>query len=227
VVCNRLHICVPETLRELLQREFRGGVEILHEPGVERSVAGAWNKGCEVALQNGTDLIAIVANDTRLQPDCLDMMVDFGSRNDADLWSGLSFNNRNEVDARQVTDGGDFTCFMVRPQTLAKHGWFDPNYRPAYFEDNDYYGRVILGGGACRVVHAAQFFHHGSMTVRQDAEMAHHVQYWFGRNREYFARKWGVAQPQNTSDGVLAHYYRRPFNDSTKPLSWFPNGTPT
>lgn len=221
VVCNRLHVRLPEQLQEMLQGEFAGRVRIVHEPGVERSVAGAWNKGCALAVADGSDLLAIVANDTRLRADCLDTLADYGGRNQADLWSGISYNGRDGIDPSQESDGADFTCFMFRPQTLARHGWFDPNYRPAYFEDNDYYGRVVLGGGKCRVVNRAQFFHHGSMTVREDPEMALHVKYWFEKNREYFAKKWGVAEPQNSCEGVLRHYFRHPFNDSTKPLSWY------
>jgi hypothetical protein len=226
VVCNRLHVRAPEALGAELGNLFDGHMDVVHEPGVERSVAGAWNKGCELALADGSDYLAIIANDTRLHEDCLDQLVNYGERHQADLWSGISTNGRGEIDPCRITDGADFTCFMIRPETLSKHGRFDPNYRPAYFEDNDYYGRVILGGGSCHVVHNAQFFHHGSMTVRQDAEMAHHVQYWFGKNREYFSRKWGVGQPQNSREGVLAHYYRHPFNDPTKGLAWFPEGNP-
>jgi GT2 family glycosyltransferase len=223
VVSNRLHVCLPESLQAALQQHFAGKVNLLHDPGTERSVAGAWNHGCALAFADGADYVAIIANDTRLREDCLDQLVAYGERNEADLWSGISFNDRSGIDPRQTTDGADFTCFMIRPETLAKHGRFDPNYRPAYFEDNDYYGRVVLGGGRCHAVHAAQFFHHGSMTVREDAEMAHHVRFWFEKNREYFSRKWGVAQPQNSCEGVLERYYRHPFNDSTKPLSWFPD----
>lgn len=225
LICNRLHICQPEVLRSALERHFTGAVRIAHEPGVERSVAGAWNHGCKLALADGTDYIAIAANDTKLRPGCLDVLVDYGKRGGADLWSGISYNGRDNIDSSHESDGADFSCFMFRPQTLVKHGWFDPNYRPAYFEDNDYYGRVVLGGGCCRMVHAAQFFHHGSMTVREDAEMAHHVRFWFEKNREYFARKWGVAQPQNSCAGVLERYYRHPFNDASKPLSWFPDNS--
>lgn len=224
VVCNRLHVRVPETLRGELQDVFDGRVEVVHEPGVERSVAGAWNKGCDLAIQADADFIAIVANDTCLRPDCLDALLDYGRQGQADLWSGVSYNDRSEINPRQVTDGADFSCFMIRPATIRKHGWFDANFRPAYFEDNDYYGRVVLGGGCCQVVHAAQFFHHGSMTVRQDAEMAHHISYWFERNRQYFHRKWGVVQPENNAEGVRRRYYRHPFNDPVKPLSWFPDG---
>jgi GT2 family glycosyltransferase len=222
VVCNRLHVCLPEVLREELQSRFPGRVEIIHEPGVERSVAGAWNKGCELAMAAGADFIAIVANDTRLRPDCLDALAEFGREDKADLWSALSYNDRSQIDAGHITDGADFTCFMLRPSTIRKHGWFDPNFRPAYFEDNDYYARIVLGGGGCRVVHAAQFFHHGSMTIREDADMAHHVGYWFEKNRAYFTRKWGVSRPADSSDEVLRQYFRNPFNDPAKSLSWFP-----
>jgi GT2 family glycosyltransferase len=222
VVSNRLHVRSPGELKAALEERFAGNVQVLHEPGVERSVAGAWNHGCQRACAEGADYLAIVANDTQLREDCLDVLVDYGECGGADLWSGISYNNRGEIDRSLVTDGADFACFMIGPQTLDRHGLFDPHFRPAYFEDNDYYGRVVLGGGECRVVHAAQFLHHGSMTVRHDAEMAHHVGYWFDKNRDYFLRKWGVARPENSHEGVLRRYYRHPFNDPTRPLSWFP-----
>jgi len=63
IICNRLHVCTPEILRADLQTRFQGRVVVVHEPGVERSVAGAWNKGCELALADGADYMAIAAND--------------------------------------------------------------------------------------------------------------------------------------------------------------------
>ena len=51
------------------------------------------------------------------------------------------------------------------------------------------------------------------MTIRHDPEAAHHVSYWFDRNRAYFCRKWGVEAPAASSHVVLARYYRHPFND--------------
>ena len=220
VICNRLSLLSVTRLESELQSWFRGRVVVLWDR--ERSVAGAWNKGCELAMADSNDYLTIVANDTRLREDCLDQLVQFGEQGGADLWSGIANNACTEIDRHGVTEGADFTCFMFRPWIIQRHGWFDPNYRPAYFEDNDYYGRVVLGGGRCRVVQAAQFFHHGSRTIREDAEMAHHVSWWFGINRAYFARKWGVPQPENHVEGVLRTYYRHPFNDSSKALSWFP-----
>jgi GT2 family glycosyltransferase len=221
VVANRLQVCSPEILQPALEQCFAGKVRLLHEAGVERTVAGGWNHGCQHARDEGAEYIAIVANDTRLRENCLDLLVDHGERVEADLWSGVSCNERSPID-RPQENGVDFTCFMIRPQSLDRHGLFDPNYSPAYFEDNDYYARVVLGGGECRVVQAAQFFHHGSMTVRHDPELAYHMRYRFARNRDYFRRKWGVARPANSREGVLKRYYRHPFNDLAKPLNWFP-----
>jgi GT2 family glycosyltransferase len=222
VVTNRLHVCTPDALQADLTANFPGRARLLHEAGVERGVAGAWNHGCQIALQEGASYLTIVANDTRLRPECLDRLVEYGETGAADLWSGLAENGRDQIDVSRATDGADFSCFMMRPATLQKHGLFDANYRPAYFEDNDYYGRVVLGGGKCRVVHGAQFFHHGSMTVRSDPEMAHHVRHWFEKNREYFRKKWGVANPENSAEGVLQRYFPHPFNDVSRPLTWFP-----
>src|SRR5215469_8214570 len=107
VVCNRLHVRLPEALREDLQGQFQGQVVVVHEPGVERSVAGAWNKGCELALADGADYLAFVANDTRLGEDCLDRLIAFGERRATDLWSAISSNNRSHIDVEQITDGAD------------------------------------------------------------------------------------------------------------------------
>jgi hypothetical protein len=226
VVCNRLSVCGPRELERALAPQFSGAACVIYEPFVERSVAGAWNEGCDRAVADGSDYLAIVANDTRLEPECLDHLVAFGEQGRAELWSGISTTGRSDIDAAQITDGADFSCAMFPPATRARFGPFDPNFRPAYFEDNDFYGRVVLGGGRCRVVHAARFFHHGSLTITADADMAHHVRHWFEENRSYFARKWGVATPENSAEGVLQHYYPHPFNDTNNPLWWYPPRPP-
>ena len=226
-ICNGLHVCSVEDLHKRLTASFAGGVVIVNDPGVVRTVAGSWNPGAELAFVDGASYVAVVANDVLVRPDCLDTLVAFGETGAADLWSGINHNNRGAIDASQITDGADFSCFMFRAQTLARFGWFDTNFKPAYFEDNDYYARVVLGGGQCRVVHAAQFFHHGSMTIRQDPAAAHHVNHWFRLNHAYFSRKWGVSTPAGSSSDVLARYYRHPFNDPSLSITWFPeDGNP-
>jgi GT2 family glycosyltransferase len=226
VVCNRLHVCTPEELRERLQRGAAVRVRVLHEPFVERSVAGAWNHGVAHALRDGAGLVCVVANDVVVEPDCLDRLAAFG-RDPANaavaVWSGIDTRDRPATDPSRVTDGCDFACFMLRPCTIGRHGWFDAGYRPAYAEDNDYYTRVVLAGEECRVVHAARFFHHGSMTIRLDPEAAHHVRHWFDANIRRYREKWGAASMPGSREDVLRDCYRHPYNDPTRPLSWWPD----
>ncbi len=144
----------------------------------------------------------------------------FGEAGIADLWSGITYNNREAIDASQATDGAD--CFMFRPDTLVRYGWLDTNFQARLLRGQRLLRAGRAGGGDCRVVHGAQFYHHGSITVRHDRETAHHVSYWFALNCAYFARKWGVANPAGSRAEVLASYCRNPFNDSARPVSWFP-----
>jgi hypothetical protein len=211
VVCNRLHMVSPAELQRELSARCSVPVSVLHEPGVERSVAGAWNHGCRHALEWGADRLLIVANDVLVEPDCLDTLLRFEQPGVA-LWSGINTRDRQAIDPALVTDGADFSCFMLPPRTLAEHGWFDEEFRPAYFEDNDYYARVVLGGDECRVLHAARFYHSGSQTIRLEPEAAHHVHHWWATNEARFRAKWGVASPANSAEEVRRLYHRRPFN---------------
>lgn len=224
VICNRLHVLTPEGLRRDLRQRFSGSLIVVHEPGVERCVAAAWNYGCQRAISDRCDMIVIVANDTELKPECLDRLVSATAARRADLCSGISLSGRTAIDASAVTDGADFSCFAMLPDIWLRHGRFDENFKPAYFEDNDYYARIVLAGGSCAVVHGAQFFHHGSATVKNDPDMSRHVAHWFKKNKTYFSKKWGVPDPENDAHGVRQKYFSTPFNFVDKPLSWFPNG---
>ncbi len=232
VICNRLHVCTADELLHDLQGRFAGNVTVVNEPGVERSVAASWNLGARLAISSGAEYITFVANDTRLRSNCLDTLVDFGKRGGADLWSGVTYNGTH-IDVSTVTDGADFTCFVTRPTTFEKHGWFDPNFRPAYFEDNDYYARIVLGRGECCAVHAAQFHHHRSATIRLDDNAARHVSHWFEVNRSYFARKWAfrnqptLASPfySELTTRVGWNYGRVRWRGLHRPFPLLPNGS--
>jgi GT2 family glycosyltransferase len=226
VVCTRLHVCSAEQLRERLQRQTRLPLHVLHEPFVERSVAGAWNHGTAVALRGGAEFVCVTANDVVVEGDCLDRLVAYGAdpANAAvAIWSGIDVRDRSETDPALVTDGCDFACFLLRRRTIERHGWFDAGYKPAYAEDNDYYTRVVLGGEDCRAVHAARFFHHGSMTIRSDPEAAHHVRHWFDSNMRRYRDKWGASTMPASREEVLRDCYRHPYNDPSRPLWWWPD----
>jgi hypothetical protein len=61
----------------------------------------------------------------------------------------------------------------------------------------------------------------GLQTIASDPEAATHVRVHFERNRDYFARKWGVREPAGNPADVRARYFAHLFNDPGKPLSWW------
>lgn len=222
VLANRLTVASAATFATELSSRCGLPVRVT---GGERGVAASWNEGARQALGDGAERLLILANDVFVEPDAVDALLAFGSsdahRNVA-VWSGVPINHCPDSSRENVSDGCDFSCCMVRAETLARHGWFDENFWPAYFEDNDYYARVVLGGDQCAVVHAARHVHRTSQTIEHDPEVRFNVRNWFSWNKEYFCRKWGVGAPLNSREEVRAHYYPHPWNDPEKPLSWWP-----
>jgi hypothetical protein len=220
IACTRLGRGTPADLQAQLAEACAVPLEVLHEPYVERSVAGAWNWGCDHAFLWGAHFVQITANDVEVDSGTTDTLAEFGAdpkNANVAIWSGRD----SAAPAQEVPyDGCDFSCFMLRRATVAKHGRFDAQFRPAYFEDNDYYARVILGGDEACVVPAARFKHHHSLTIRLEPEAAHHVRHWFEINRQRFAAKWGPSDPPGDRAGVLEKCHPNPWNDPALPLSF-------
>jgi hypothetical protein len=222
VLANRLSVVTPPQLRAELER--RCGLPVAITLG-DRSVAGSWNEGCRQALADAAEFLLILANDVFLEAEAIDRLLAFGqegARQAVPVWSGVAVNQFPGTDLELVSDGCDFSCCMLRPATLERHGWFDENFRPAYFEDSDYYARIVLAGDECAVVHAARYVHRGSQTIRHDPEMHLHATYWWPHNQRYFQEKWGVSGPHLPAAAVRAAYFPHPWNDPDKPLSWWP-----
>ena len=222
LVCTRLE---GESRESLLTRAHAASAGLVPYKTVVdnsgcRSVAAAWNHGLTLAAADGCDLCLVLANDVGALPGMVEALVEYGrlpACEDA-VWSGC---RADLAGAGVRTEGCDFSCFAVPPKTLDVVGLFDENFRPAYFEDNDYCARVWLSGLHAGVLHSARFAHPGSSTIKADPEAAHHVRHWWPHNEAYFARKWGRA-PAGTREEVLGTYNKAPFGDASKPLSWWP-----
>ena len=216
-MCNRLSLMSAFELQSMLQAGLRPIVRVFHDK--ERSVAGAWNKGIQLARSAGSSLYLISAVDVSLTHSTVDILLDYGERHpECDLWSSTP-TNLHPTAGREAIDACDFSCVMLRDRTIARHGWFDKEYKPAYFEDNDYVTRVVLGGGAPKQVLTARHEHEGSLTIKLDAEMAHHVNHWFGGNRERFLRKWGALVDDYSR--IPQYCHSSPFV-SGRELAWWP-----
>lgn len=216
LACTRLHQIGPIDLQGYCQRETKHRVCVLHEPGVERSVAGAWNWGCG---QGQHDLYLLTANDVEAEAESVDAMAAWGEANpETMIWSGL---DRNHTSPERPVDSCDFAFFMLRRGATERFGTFDERYRPAYFEDNDYYTRVVLAGHTPKMIPEARFLHHGSLTTKMEPDAAHHVRHHFALNRARYQAKWGPAEPPGDPAGVLAQCHKTPWNDPSLPITFW------
>lgn len=189
----------------------------------ERSVAASWNEGIIEAIKGKNQLLMIMANDIILDQTTVDRLIDFGldhkSHNTA-VWSAVE-KKHNPRSGFIDWDACDFSCFMLRPATLVRFGQFDENFKPAYFEDNDYYARVVLGGGDIAAIHDANHFHYGSMTTRTDNNLRESNKGTFAANRFYFRQKWGTDKIAHCRNDVFRNYYKHPWNNHDYSLDWW------
>lgn len=217
VVCNRLNLMTGASLEALLQQGVQSPIQVLHDK--ERSVAGAWNRGIELAMEAGIGSFLITAVDVAVTSKTVDELLRFGQAHaEVSAWSSTA--NQELCDCSdESAEGCDFSCFMLRTSTIQRHGWFDKEYKPAYFEDNDYAVRLVLGKQPPQKVIAARHQHEGSLTIKLDPEMAHHVRSWFEKNRARYNAKWKVLTDEYSQISRLCN--TSPYN-SEKPLSWWP-----
>lgn len=210
IVPNRLHRMTEEPLREHLSQVSQSPVVVLPWDGA-RSVAASWNQGLRMAARDGCDRFLIMANDCYWEDGAIDLLLAYGESPESvgvSIWSGSAVLRSNP----EPVEGCDFTGFMIRSSTLDRVGWFDERFRPAYFEDNDYATRVVLSGGTCRALPTARFEHAGSLTIRSDAEAAHHVRHWFEINKARYVAKWGRLPPTSEAE-CRETCYSTPWND--------------
>jgi GT2 family glycosyltransferase len=221
VICNRLSLMSEDALANVLHKESPIPIVILHDK--ERSVAGAWNRGIELAHAAGLNLYLITATDVAFLPGMLDHLLEFGEKfKDCDLWSsspmGETFHESVPI-SENLADTCDFSCFMLRYKTIERHGWFDKEFSPAYFEDNDFLTRLVLSGSTPKMVLRAHHEHATSLTVKLDQERLLTIRQTFCINELRFKRKWGYKATDYSI--IRAKCFSTPFNTG-RPLHWWP-----
>lgn len=170
-----------------------------------RGVAASWNEGMRKSLELGNEYALITNDDVTFTPGAIKKLYDFIKyKSNAVMVSPLQ--NRQVGDGGPLDGEADFFCFIVNiPKLIDKVGWFDENFQPAYFEDNDMHLRIGYAGQKSYVLSDVQVNHVGSATQNFDPGNPVCPPHQFESNRRYFIEKWG-GQPGN-------HQYQHPFNN--------------
>lgn len=112
--------------------------------------------------------------------------------NDIEFASG----DLGRLAAQVKADPGAFSflatpsAFGLTPQVMGKVGWFDENFVPGYFEDNDYVRRCLLADVRC-VALPASYRHDTSATIASDQKVMSENGRTFPLNQSYYLSKWG------------------------------------
>lgn len=201
-----------------------------------RGVAASWNIGTRRAFELGCSVVLITNDDVVLSEDLPDVLAARLAKSAFDndnvvLVSGRNVKGNPNFDhtmeglaamkppadyvGETEGDSPDFSCFMINKRTIDEVGWFDENFRPAYFEDNDYHYRIHLGGFKTANMAFAPMYHVGSQTQHNSMNKAPVVTGpMFDANRQYYRSKWGGTPGEEK--------FKTPFNQNQSFKDWFP-----
>lgn len=148
-------------------------------PGENLGCARSWNTFAKTLLFNDDTALLLVGDDVLFRADTIGAMVDAMETQDADF---------------VTAEPGGFSCFMVRHRLFQKIGYFDEQFWPAYYEDNDFHRRMQLSGVCKEVLVSARYDHvnKGSQTYASFnavERMEHNKR--FETNRARYVSKWG------------------------------------
>lgn len=177
--------------------------------------AGGNNVGIKYSLEEKTEYVLLLNNDTTVQPDFLEILVNkFESENQAGIvsprinyydepekiWSeggyisrlrgsGFAYSDKLETEIGTVDKSVTFVsgcCMLIKRDVLLKVGLFDENYF-LYTEDTDLCLRTIKAGFKIYVDPHSKIYHKVSNSTKKSLTAL--PLYYTTRNRLYFAKK--------------------------------------
>src|SRR5260370_41494137 len=78
VICNPLHVCTPDELREDLMPRCQGRGTVVNEPGIVQGVSGTGNQGVRLAMARSARYNAFVRKGSRCLSSRLAILKMFG-----------------------------------------------------------------------------------------------------------------------------------------------------
>lgn len=202
---------------------------ITYNNPIVNGLAEIWNMGIKRAIRDGCSLFLILNNDIVLAPTTIDNLVKKFRKGKYIMVTGVNHHegmeppekimetsfpyDENELDREHP----DFSCFLIDKNTIDKIGFFDENYRIAYFEDSDYHARIALAGEKAISTTSAAYYHHASKTVQENEHLKNIVHQAFEYNKNYFIKKWGHENVGDVPE-MLKVYFKTPFNNPNKTI---------
>lgn len=164
-------------------------------------VGPAWNRGIRLAHERDCENVVIVNDDVVMTPGLINDMVSC-------LTDEFVLVSPQNVTGVCHPHGLNFWCFAISSTFVDRFGYFDENFAPAYYEDDDMAYRIKLGGGKIRTLDTF-VYHQVQGTQDLDDEPVVERGIW-DRNLEYFTRKWGGPPNQER--------FKTPFRDPRKTI---------
>lgn len=198
---------------------------VLPQPQYHHQVplSRAWNKGMIDSFAAGCDYALVCNDDIMFSPSCIDLMVEEYERLRPEGVIMLTPNNifgelrdRYEIlsyylpkdTPTSVSDHPNFSCFLVTPEYLELVGYFDENFTPAWYEDNDSHRRAKLAGLREVCSTKCVSVHIGGVTTRLMPNPNS------GESQRYFIEKWGGI-PETHPVAAQKEHFPTPYNDPT------------
>lgn len=196
-----------------------------------KSVSQSWNQGIKQAFEDPEcEWVAVLNNDIILHPKTLDHLISYIEKTGYLMVTGDNVKDRMSVKTmldlelpEEYTDfdlwkiegwraeGPDFSCFLIKRETIRIIGWFDEKFEGAYCEDQDYHARLDRArrwatqyndqNYPAEKMHfkrlsTAPYFHFASQTIARVPQIRHDAATYHGRNQAYYNRKWGGEHPE-------------------------------
>lgn len=172
----------------------RRSAEVL-VPKENAGCAGGWNLLIERARSLKLPYVIIANDDVELDEHAL-----------ANIHAGLV------MESADLAAGHGFSLFGMRTALVDEVGWFDENFFPAYFEDNDFAYRLKLAGKKSIAV-PTNIIHEGSATLKSMSPAARReFDMVYGKLQTYYASKWGRTPKRGER-------FKAPFNGKP-PKGW-------
>ncbi|MGE5797532.1 MAG: glycosyltransferase family 2 protein [Ignavibacteria bacterium] len=193
---------------------YNGLIQVI--PLIENiGFSGGNNAGIKVSLEQKTDFILILNNDTVVEPDFLEPLIkkfeddektgiaapqinyysepgriwSDGGRIKKFFGSGYAYSDKLENESDKKDKSVTFVsgcCMLVKKEVFREIGLFDENFF-LYVEDTDFCCRVLNAGYRIYVVPKSKIYHKVGASTKKD--FSSFPLYYTTRNRLYFAKK--------------------------------------